>query len=233
MLLAKSEKAKLLLSQRDASLGAKERQILIMCNGARTYQELTGLFGSDVKPILDRFMGNELLIDASKALVSERGVFSKTGTYYASDFTIQEATNSASYKETDKVAKAAHGAPKTQAVSKPAELKLISDKPVSLNSKSKRSIAASKMYMINLLQMHRDLDSSTLAVNIHTSENEQQLVSCILASLEFIARKGGHDYCKRIANQLSNILPETYLPALEALVEDGFNQASPMLMNEG
>jgi hypothetical protein len=217
MLLAKTEKSKRMLSQRDASLGAKDRQILIMCNGIRTYDELVGMLGRDVKPVLDQLIQSGLLMDASRALKSNSGVMSQTGTFHSSDFVNSGANKGASSPKTS-----------THASSKPltsmsaplttdrAALTPAQDKPISTSSRGKRSIAASKMYMINLLQMHRDLDSSTLAVNIHTSEDEQQLVACILASLRFITDKAGRDYGKRVSEQLSNILPESYMPDLDA-----------------
>jgi hypothetical protein len=221
MLLAKSEKSKWMLSERDASLGAKDRQILIMCNGRRSYQELTELFGPDVQQTLDRFIKNGLLIDASKVLENDKGVLSQTGTFYASELAESKPKRS-THSGTAAAAKPSTSvANRTDPTAKLRDTAaLANDPPIQLNKSGKRSIAASKMYMINLLQMHRDLDSSALAVNIHTSENEQQLVICILASLRYVNRKAGSEYGNRIAEQLSQILPENYLPDLDEVRKD-------------
>ncbi len=233
MLLAKTEKSKLMLIQRDASLGAKDRQILIMCNGIRTYSELVDMLGQDVKPILDRFIKTGLLMDASQALKNNAGVFSQTGTFYASDFPNSGASKSAGVRsrllQTHVAAPSSRTAP---LATDRAPLATEQDQPASTNNRGKRSIAASKMYMINLLQMHRDLDSSTLAVNIHTSEDEQQLVACILASLRFITRKAGLAYGKRVAEQLSNILPEAYLPDLDAFTNEYLLEQPSIVVTE-
>jgi hypothetical protein len=233
MLLAKSEKTKLMLSQRDTSLGAKDRQILIMCNGSRSYKELVVMLGVSVKPVLDRLIQDGLLIDASKALASNRGVFSQTGTFYASDFASQGASKIGELSEPPSATQSGGlSSIRDSLATDRADLTALQDRPASLNSRGKRSIAASKMYVINLLQMHRDLDSSTLAVNIHTSEDEQQLVSCILASLRFVTRKAGVDYGKRVTEQLSNILPESYLADLEAFSNEFLFQQPSVVVKE-
>jgi hypothetical protein len=236
MLLAKTEKAKLMLSQRDPSLGAKGRQILIMCNGARSYNDLVEMLGRDAMPILDQFIKNRLLMDTSQALKSNSGIFSPTGTFYSSDFANSGTGKAASLSGKVPLAPLSNHAP-LSSMSAPlstdrAALTASQDKPVSTNSKGKRSIAASKMYMINLLQMHRDLDSSTLAVNIHTSEDEQQLVACILASLRFVTHKAGLQYGQRVTEQLRNILPESYLPDLDAFNNEVLLHQPPFVVTE-
>ncbi len=233
MLLAKTEKTKLMLSQRDPSLGAKDRQILIMCNGVRSYEELVGMLGREAKPLLDRFIQSGLLMDATQALKSNSGVFSKTGTFYISDFASSGARKTTGSRGRPLQTHAAQLSSRSASLATDrAPLAIEQDKPASTNNRGKRSIAASKMYMINLLQMHRDLDSSTLAVNIHTSEDEQQLVACILASLRFITRKAGLAYGKRVAEQLSNILPEAYLPDLYAFTEECLLEQSSVVVAE-
>ncbi len=233
MLLAKTEKTKLMLSQRDSSLGAKDRQILILCSGTRTYDELVEMLGREIEPLLNRFIGNGLLVDVSRALRNDSGAMSQTGTFYSSELQNLAAKVAAVVRE--KPVRTSSTPSQLMAVSASTDRDVIptasQGAPVSLSSRGKRSIAASKMYMINLLQMHRDLDASTLAVNIHTSENEQQLVASVFASLRFVTNKAGLPYGMRVAEQLSNILPEIYLPSLREFTSENLTEQPSILVS--
>ncbi len=233
MSLAKTEKAKVMLSRRDGSLGAKERQILIMCNASRQYDEFIQLFGDDVKPILDGLIRQGLVMDAGRTSVHEHGAFSQTGTYYSSEFMSSGAFRSdfkssqssvhpgkqATTTASSSNSRAITEAQKDLSTSKMSQVRAESATSGS-QTRGRRSLAASKMYIVNLLQMHRDLDSSTLALNIQTSADEQQLITSILASLRYICGKAGMSYGQRVVEQLTNTLPEVYLPELMAFVDE-------------
>jgi hypothetical protein len=93
-------------------------------------------------------------------------------------------------------------------------------------ARTRRSVAATKMYMIDMLQLLRDMDASSIAVSIQTSADEDELVAHVLGALRYIRRKSGPSYARRIAERLAEMLPEAYLPALAALV-DQFEPAQP------
>ena len=60
MIYMKTDKGRAALLQRDA-LNLRERQVMVLCNGARTLEELVGLFGDTVKEHVDRLERRGLL----------------------------------------------------------------------------------------------------------------------------------------------------------------------------
>jgi hypothetical protein len=68
-----------------------------------------------------------------------------------------------------------------------AALAMPSVQPVSARASSNRSWAASKMYLVSILQLQRDVDSASLAVGLHTSTDAESIFSAILQSLAHIS----------------------------------------------
>jgi hypothetical protein len=247
MSLAKTEKAKIMLSRRDGGLSAKERQILIMCNASRSYDDFVKLFGSDVELTLDRLIRGALIMDVQPREIQDHGALSQTGTFYSSElkssdrmrFEPQDAQTPSFFAP---LAEGASPTSKASSASAPtsnrgkSSTEPASQKPSveaargDTKIRGRRSIAASKMYIVNLLQLHRDLDASTLTLNLHTSEDEEQLFACILASLHYISAKAGSEYCRRVCSQLEGTLPEAHLPGLAAFVKDVLNDSPSFLV---
>ena len=71
------------------------------------------------------------------------------------------------------------------------------------------------MYMIDLLQMMRNMDASSLAVNLHTSADGNELLEWVLVGLKFIYIASGESYGSRVYEGLLEIVPEHQLPKLE------------------
>lgn len=82
---------------------------------------------------------------------------------------------------------------------------------------SRRSLAGTKMYVMDMLQLLRDMDASAMAVSIHTSEGEMEFIYNVIVAARLIAQKRGPSYGMRVVDKLREIMPETHLPALEAL----------------
>jgi hypothetical protein len=82
---------------------------------------------------------------------------------------------------------------------------------------SRRSLAATKMYLIDVLQMMRDLDASSLAVSLHASETEQDFVDNVMDSIQFIAFKNGNSYANRVFTRVFEVIPENHLTTLNEL----------------
>ena len=83
---------------------------------------------------------------------------------------------------------------------------------------SRRSLAATKMYLIDVLQMMRDLDASSLAVSLHASESEQDFVDSVIDSLHLITVKNGNSFARRVLARILEVIPETHMGALQQLV---------------
>jgi hypothetical protein len=82
---------------------------------------------------------------------------------------------------------------------------------------SKRSLAATKMYMMDMLQLLRDMDASAMAVSLHTSESEADFIANILSAVRLIALKSGTSYALRVLGKLTEIVPLPHLPLIEGL----------------
>ncbi|MDO5652802.1 MAG: hypothetical protein Q4G39_01715 [Brachymonas sp.] len=89
-------------------------------------------------------------------------------------------------------------------------------KPAARNSK--RSLAASKMYMIDMLQLLRCMDASALAVDIQTSHSETDLVDNIARGAEYFATATNASYAGKVYAKLQDILPEEHLGRLQLAV---------------
>lgn len=85
---------------------------------------------------------------------------------------------------------------------------------------SNRSLAATKMYMMDMLQLLRDMDASAMAVSLHTSESEGDFIANILSAVRLIARKSSAPYALRVVRKLTEIVPQSHLPAVEALADE-------------
>jgi hypothetical protein len=78
-------------------------------------------------------------------------------------------------------------------------------------------LAGTKMYMVDMLQLLRDMDASSMAVSIHTSESEMEFMQNVVSAVRLIALKSGPSYGLRVVNKLRKIVPEVHLAALQKL----------------
>lgn len=81
---------------------------------------------------------------------------------------------------------------------------------------SRRSLAAAKMYMVDMLQLQRDPDSVSLKADLQTSPSEDELVYRLGKALRHIGTVASASYAQRIGQRLAEILPESHLPRLAA-----------------
>jgi hypothetical protein len=82
---------------------------------------------------------------------------------------------------------------------------------------SRRSLAGTKMYVMDMLQLLRDMDASSMAVSIHTSQGEMDFISNVIIAARLIAQKRGTSYGMRVIGKLREIVPQDHLPAINAL----------------
>jgi hypothetical protein len=76
------------------------------------------------------------------------------------------------------------------------------------------------MYIIDMLQLMRDMEAASLTVNVHTSSGEVEFMSNVLDAVRFIGRKSGATYASRVLTKLSEIVPEPYLPHIEEVFRE-------------
>lgn len=82
---------------------------------------------------------------------------------------------------------------------------------------TRRSLAGTKMYIVDILQLLRDMDASSMAVSIHTSQGEMEFMHNVVAAARLIVLKSGPSYGLRVVNKLREIVPEVHLAALQDL----------------
>lgn len=100
-------------------------------------------------------------------------------------------------------------APKTEATTASAPM------PSPARVTSRRSLAASKMYLIDMLQLQRDAESASLRADIQTSPSEDELVYRLMKGLRHLQDVATASYARRVGDRLAEILPEQYLPRLD------------------
>ncbi|MCV2362284.1 hypothetical protein LNV23_02330 [Paucibacter sp. DJ1R-11] len=79
----------------------------------------------------------------------------------------------------------------------------------------RRSSAAAKMYIVDVLQMIRGPEAQALAALVHTSGNEEELMEALEQVLERLSVLTRPRYALRICQHLQTVLPHSALPRLE------------------
>ena len=84
----------------------------------------------------------------------------------------------------------------------------------------RRSLAATKMYITDMLQLLRDMDASGMAVALHTSDSEAEFMANVFSAVRLICDKSGPSYALRVLSKLREIIPQPHIAGVEALVAD-------------
>ena len=81
---------------------------------------------------------------------------------------------------------------------------------------SKRSRAAAKMYMLDMLGMIRSSDSASLRVQLQTAQDDHDLALALRDALLFMRSQSSGAYADKAAQQLQAITPLEILQQLDA-----------------
>ena len=191
MSLGKTEKGRAALLERPADMNLLERRALILCDGKRDRESLVAMLGADVVPGLDRLLRDGYLVDANAA--PARPVLAA----------VAPMAGIAARSEPLRPALAA--VPATPAPPRPAA------------PASRRSLAASKMYLIDMLQLQRDPESASLRAELQTSPSEDELVFRMVKAVRHLHAIANASYAQRVHDRLAEILPEMHLWRLEQM----------------
>lgn len=187
MLLFKTAKARAaLLDHRTGGLNLLERRALILSDGKRSRNDLIALLGPDILAALDRLVRDGYLDE-------------------------QHATAGVAATVTN----ALHGAPTTIPAPAPRAAPPAVASPMRPAPASRRSLAATKMYLLDMLQLQRDAESASLKAAIQTSPSEDELVYRLMQALRHIQSIANVSYAQRVAERVAEIIPEAHLPRLE------------------
>ncbi|MCL1634678.1 hypothetical protein M2650_08555 [Luteimonas sp. SX5] len=80
---------------------------------------------------------------------------------------------------------------------------------------SRRSIAAAKMYAVDMLQLQRGPEAAAIAAAIRGCRDQDELAAHMLRALRFIHSVANPSLSRRVADRLAEIMPEQYLAELD------------------
>lgn len=92
---------------------------------------------------------------------------------------------------------------------------------------TRRSLAASKMYMLDMLQLQRSAEAADLRATIQCAVDAGGLVDALAAALQLILSSSTPSYGERVAGRLAETLPLEALPRFEA--QDSRRKGPPAL----
>lgn len=228
MLLAKTEKARTAIQSRDAALSAQERHILIVSNGQRSLNDIVSMLGPTALAPIDRLLREGYL----QAAAEERTTDRMTAAAGQGMNTLLRASRDLASRVQERAQAAieavvAAPAPAAQApVMPPSPTERVATLPPppapAPHTGPRRSLAAAKMYMLDMLQLQRSADAAALKVAIQTSSSGEDLLTSLVQGLRYLRAVSADSYYSRVATRLDEVLPEEFVPRLAtALRVDG------------
>ncbi|MDO5609965.1 MAG: hypothetical protein Q4G62_04170 [Pseudomonadota bacterium] len=203
----KTLKAREVLTLMDQSLSQAERRILIMCDGRRDDRHLVDMLGDDVLATLELLHKQGFLTTTPEFSNRQGGTLSSLGNELGKLWQRNRP-----------------GEQTVEATSAPAAPALSRVEPAAMVSaatrNTRRSMAACKMYMLDMLQLQRNMEASALAVDIQTNTGEEDLVARMFEALRWLQQTTKTGMFNRIAERLGETLPEPYLPGLHDMLAE-------------
>lgn len=216
MLLHKTEQARAALSDtKSGALSLHERRILILTDGKRSINDLMAMLGHDILGDIDALMRAGYLTagDAPAARAAAGAGLGQRLREAASRLRPAGAETGSATAPSD-ITPAASSNASPAASSIPAAPAAT---PAASRTASRRSLAASKMYVMDLLQMQRDLGIAECRTEIQCAQDETATVVALLDGVRHLIPLVSTGMAGRILARLDEVLPEPYLPALRAL----------------
>lgn len=82
---------------------------------------------------------------------------------------------------------------------------------------ARRSLAASKMYLLDMLQLQRTPEAAELRAAIQCAVDPPEQIEALLHAVHVLLASNATSYGPRVASRLAEILPEEALPRLQAI----------------
>ena len=221
MLLNKTDKARDALGAGpSAGLALQDRRILILTDGRRSLNQVMAMLGPDILPAIDRLMRDGYItrddIAATRTSAARTPALggAVTGLLRAATEAVQARTEQIRAATPATSAPTPEAAPITVAPASP-QIAAAAAAPRP-SPGTRRSLAASKMYLLDMLQLQRNAEAAELRAAIQCS-GPAQLIDALFQALRMLVGVSTQSYGERIVNRLAEILPEETLPRLEAL----------------
>lgn len=210
----KTSRAREALAGQDQSLSQAERRILILCDGRRDARQVIDMLGADTAASLQLLHQQGFLTvpaDAPAASPgSPRGGLDGLGGSLGRLWQRRADTGPADRNQRPPAPATTQAAGRAPA---PADVPPAMPAPARNN---RRSMAACKMYLLDMLQLQRSVEASALAVDIQTSAGDDELVTRMLEALQWLHGATKPGMFQRMAERLAETLPEPHLPRLQA-----------------
>lgn len=189
MVMIKTDKARQALRDR-GNLSVQERQILILCDGQRSRQEIARWVGDSAGSVLDALVLSGYLATQQSA---------------APPPPLPPAAPPVP-----------PGTPAPPSPARPASAPVTAAyvEQTQASHGSKRSLAGCKMYAVGILQMQRSADAMALAVRVQQASDETELLLGLVDMVRFLEQMTNTGYADNVKTHLRQILPEQYLGVL-------------------
>ena len=208
MQLHKTELARSALGERAGGISVRDRRILILSDGQRSMEDIAALLGAEARGSVLRLVqaGYLRVSDASApaAIVAARGLLGS----------LQRATNALRLPPV-----AADGALKDVPQAAPATATHATANATMLQparAAARRSLAASKMYVLDMLQLQRDPEAVALKAAIQSSVGQDAILAAVVDAVAHLQRVSNGSYGRRVYERVAEIIPEQALFPLQA-----------------
>lgn len=209
MLLEKTDKARQTLKAgTTGDLDLRDRRILILADGKRSADAIAALLGADSAASIHRLLREGYLAGATHVPgagpVHDRGV--ALAGLWRSTGVARDGHGDVDRRESARQGPAAEANPAVVAgVNRTAP---------------RRSLAAAKMYMLDMLQLQRTPQAADARVAIQCAATPEDVVDALLDALRHVLDVSTPTYGDNISTRLAEILPMEALPRLDA-IRDG------------
>ncbi|MEY2252925.1 hypothetical protein [Comamonas sediminis] len=198
MVMIKTDKARQALRDR-GSLSVQERQILILCDGQRSRQEIARWVGDSAGSVLDALVLSGYLATQQSAAPPP-----------------PSPPSPPSAPSAPSAPPVLPGTPPPPSSARPASAPGTAAyvEQTRASPGSKRSLAGCKMYAVGILQMQRSADAMALAVRVQQASDETELLLGLVDMVSFLEQMTNTGYADNVKTHLRQILPEQYLGVL-------------------
>ncbi len=172
--------------QRSQALSARQRHVLILCDGRRAIGELCALMGQEAQQLAQELLAAGLVERMGLANASEP----------------EEAPLKPPSKTSAQGSAAPEQTPSSVAASQLAQA--VAPPP-------RRSIALSRMYMFDMLERLLGGQSGPARAHLRAADQPEALLAALQECLALIAEIAGPVQADKVRRQLCDMLPEDYL----------------------
>ena len=216
MLLHKTERARTALADtRAGDLSLHHRRILILTDGKRSINDLMAMLGNGILGDIDALMRAGYLATADAQATRASASAGLGQRLRDAAARLRPAGGDGIDDAPAPIGMSPAASPDTGTTAAPASIPAPAERALPLASR--RSLAASKMYVMDLLQMQRDLGIAECRTEIQCAQDEAATVVALLDGVRHLIPLVSTGMAARILARLDEVLPEPYLPALRAL----------------